>query len=69
MDNAFRRAVAEARRHGDLYFAGLLSEDRIMEAFGAAGQKKWSTEKGQKKGSDRKRKTEKGVRTIFEKSF
>lgn len=36
MDNAFRRAVAEARRHGDLYFAGLLSEDRIIEAFGAA---------------------------------
>ena len=36
MDTAFRRAVAEARRHGDLYFAGLLSEDRIIEAFGAA---------------------------------
>lgn len=36
MDWAFRRAVAEARRHGDLYFAGLLSEDRILEAFGAA---------------------------------
>jgi hypothetical protein len=36
MDNAFRRAVAEARRHGDLYFAGLLSEDRIIEAFGTA---------------------------------
>jgi putative transposase len=36
MDNAFRRAVAEARRHGDLYFAGLLSEDRIIEAFGPA---------------------------------
>lgn len=36
MDNAFRRAVAQARRHGDLYFAGLLSEDRILEALGRA---------------------------------
>ena len=36
MDSAFRRAVAEARRHSDLYFAGLLSEDRILEAFGRA---------------------------------
>jgi hypothetical protein len=36
MDNAFRRAVAEARRHGDLYFASLLPEDRIIEAFGKA---------------------------------
>jgi hypothetical protein len=36
MDGAFRRAVAEARRCGDLYFAGLLSEDRILQAFGAA---------------------------------
>jgi hypothetical protein len=36
MDLAFRRAVAEARRHGDLYFAGLLSENRIREAFGQA---------------------------------
>lgn len=36
MDLAFRRAVAEARRHGDLFFAGLLSEDRILEAFGMA---------------------------------
>jgi hypothetical protein len=36
MDHAFRGAVAEARRHGDLYFASLLSEDRIMEAFGTA---------------------------------
>ena len=36
MDSAFCRAVAEARRHGDLYFAGLLSEDRILEAFGQA---------------------------------
>lgn len=36
MDSAFRRAVAEARRQGDLYFAGLLPEDRILEAFGKA---------------------------------
>jgi len=36
MDAAFRRAVAEARGHEDLYFAGLLSEDRILEAFGTA---------------------------------
>jgi len=36
MDVAFRRAVAEARRHGHLYFAGLLSENRILEAFGKA---------------------------------
>lgn len=36
MDNAFRRAVAEARRHGDLYFASLLPEDRIIEAFDKA---------------------------------
>jgi putative transposase len=36
MDLAFRRAVAEARRRGDLYFAGLLTEDRIHEAFGRA---------------------------------
>jgi putative transposase len=36
MDVAFRRAVAEARRRGDLYFAGLLTEDRILEAFGRA---------------------------------
>ena len=36
MDLAFRRAVAEARRHGDLYFAGLLSEDRILDALGKA---------------------------------
>jgi len=33
---SFRAAVAEARRHGDLYFAALLSEDRILKAFGAA---------------------------------
>lgn len=36
MDLAFRRAVAEARRQGQLYFAGLLLEDRITEAFGEA---------------------------------
>lgn len=36
MDVAFRRAVAEARQRGDLYFAGLLPEDRILEAFGRA---------------------------------
>jgi hypothetical protein len=32
----FRRAVAEARRHGNLYFAALLSQDRILKAFGTA---------------------------------
>lgn len=36
MDVAFRRAVEQARRQGDLYFAGLLPEDRILEAFGKA---------------------------------
>lgn len=36
MVHSFRAAVAEARRHGDLYFATLLSEDRILKAFGAA---------------------------------
>jgi putative transposase len=36
MVHSFRAAVAEARRHGDLYFAALLSEDRILKAFGAA---------------------------------
>ena len=36
MDGAFRRAVADARRHRDLCFASLLSEDRILQAFGAA---------------------------------
>jgi putative transposase len=36
MDVAFRQAVAEARRHGRLYFASLLSEDPIAEAFGRA---------------------------------
>jgi hypothetical protein len=28
MDLAFRQAVAQARRHGKLYFASLLSDDR-----------------------------------------
>lgn len=36
MDFAFRRAVVQARRHGDLYFAGLLSEEDINRAFGKA---------------------------------
>jgi len=36
MDVAFRSAVARARRHGQLYFAGLLPEDRIIAAFGKA---------------------------------
>jgi hypothetical protein len=36
MDIAFRQAVAEARRHGALYFASLLAEDHIEEAFGGA---------------------------------
>jgi hypothetical protein len=36
MDVAFRRAVAEARQQGNLYFAGLLSEDRIHQTFGSA---------------------------------
>lgn len=36
MDAAFRRAMAEARRQEGLYFAGLLSEERINQAFGIA---------------------------------
>ena len=36
MDGAFRRAVEIARQQGDLYFASLLSEDRIKQAFGTA---------------------------------
>jgi len=36
MDFAFRRAVAEARRCGSLYFASLLPEDHINQAFGKA---------------------------------
>ena len=33
---SFRAAVRAARRHGDLYFAALLSDDRILNAFGSA---------------------------------
>jgi hypothetical protein len=33
---SFRAVVAQARRHGDLYFAALLPQDRILKAFGAA---------------------------------
>jgi putative transposase len=36
MPQSFRATVAEARRHGDLYFAALLPQDRILKAFGAA---------------------------------
>jgi hypothetical protein len=36
MVHSFRATVAEARRHGNLYFAALLSQDRILEAFGTA---------------------------------
>jgi hypothetical protein len=36
MDAAFRRVVSEARHGDDLFFAGLLSEDRIRQAFGTA---------------------------------
>lgn len=36
MDVAFRSAVAAARREGGLFFAGLLSENRILQAFGDA---------------------------------
>jgi len=36
MLNSFRSTVAEARRHADLYFAALLSQDRILNAFGNA---------------------------------
>lgn len=36
MYRSFRDTVARARQHGDLYFASLLSEDRILEAFGSA---------------------------------
>src|SRR5215831_2427251 len=36
MDFAFRRAVAEARRQKGLYFASLLPEKRIDDAFGIA---------------------------------
>jgi DDE family transposase len=33
---AFRAGVATARRHGDLYFAGLLSQEVILTALGVA---------------------------------
>ena len=36
MVHSFHATVAEARRHGDLYFAALLSQDRIEKAFGTA---------------------------------
>ena len=36
MYRSLRTAVAEARRHGDLYFAALLPEDRILKAFDRA---------------------------------
>ena len=36
MDFAFRQAVTQARRHGKLYFASLLAEDHIHQAFGHA---------------------------------
>lgn len=36
MDYAFRCAMHKARRQAGLYFAGLLSEDRITEACGKA---------------------------------
>lgn len=36
MDVAFRRAAADARQQGGLPFACLLSEDRILQAFGSA---------------------------------
>jgi putative transposase len=36
MVSSFRTVVADARRHGDLFFAALLTEDRITKAFGKA---------------------------------
>jgi len=36
MVHSFRAAVAEARGHGDLYFAALLPQDRILKAVNAA---------------------------------
>ena len=35
MVHSFHATVAEARRHGDLYFAALLPQNRILEAFNA----------------------------------
>jgi hypothetical protein len=36
MVSSFRTVVADARRHGDLFFAALLTENRITKAFGKA---------------------------------
>lgn len=36
MVHSFRVAVTEARRHGNLYFAALLPQDRILKAFSVA---------------------------------
>jgi hypothetical protein len=36
MVHSLRATVAEARRHGDLYFAALVPQDRIEKAFGNA---------------------------------
>jgi len=36
MLHSFRKAVTLARQHGDLYFAALLDEQRILEALGSA---------------------------------
>jgi putative transposase len=36
MFDSFRARVAASRRHGDLYFAALLSQETILSAFGSA---------------------------------
>src|SRR5271154_2492828 len=36
MFHSFRAAIAQARRHGDLYFAALVNRQSISEAFGDA---------------------------------
>jgi putative transposase len=36
MFDSFRARVAAARRHGDLYFAALLTQETILSAFGSA---------------------------------
>ena len=36
MIHSFRKAVTLARQHGDLYFAALLDQQRILEALGSA---------------------------------
>jgi hypothetical protein len=36
MDRGLRRAIADARRQGELYFASLLPEEHILRAFGDA---------------------------------